>query len=424
MFVYALLQMISHLFNKFILFPVASIFAIACSLCMLQQSFAFAESRTASEMGSVTDFVDFWAASRLLITGGNPFSPGEVLRVQQSVGYKDSKPLLMWNPPWTLTVVLPFGTLDFIVSQFFWLLLHVFSILISAQILWRLYCRTEPKSYTPWIVTLTFIPCWYVLIMGQISPLILLGIAGFLLFERNHHYGLAGGSTALLLVKPHLVYLFWLALLVWILHKQHWWIALGALIAGSVMAVIPVIFDPAVYLQFVEMYRFPGRSTPFELPAPSLGTLLTLFIPHGEVPIQFVPPLIGSLWFFWHWRRHRDHWAWTEQIPVILLACLTLSAYAWTYDYVILLPAVIHGFSIVNRQDSRWYDNGAVRIYGVINGCYFIAKILSPAFYGASLAWVTFDIYFFWLAPAFSLLYLWLSAASRSVVLSARDTVA
>lgn len=84
-----------------------------------------------------------------------------------------------------------------------------------------------------------------------------------------------------------------------------------------------------------------------------------------------------------------------------MLVSLTLSAYAWTYDYVILLLAVIHGLAIVNRQGSPWYKNGVVLLYGGINGCYLISKLS-----------VTTDIYYFWLAPAFLLTYLGLGAFS------------
>jgi hypothetical protein len=49
--------------------------------------------------------------------------------------------------------------------------------------------------------------------------------------------------------------------------QRRWRAAFGAIVAGLIVAGIPMIIDPAVYFQFIDMYRFPGRSTPFELPA-------------------------------------------------------------------------------------------------------------------------------------------------------------
>jgi len=396
--------MIRRLINKVVRLPIAHGYVIIGLVCMLDQSSALASSHGASSPSIVTDFVDFWAAARLLLNGGNPFSPTEVLELQRSVGLVESKPLLMWNPPWTLSFVLPFGAMDFQVSQFFWLLLHVFFILLSAQKLWAIYSHVERKSYLPWIAVLTFIPAWFVLIIGQISALILLGIVGFLYFERKNQLFLAGVSTVLISVKPHLVYLFWIGLIVWIWKQRRWRAAFGAIVAGLIVAVIPMIIDPAVYSQFIEMYRFPGRSTPLELPAPSLGSLLTLYVPHGNVPIQFLPPLAGTLWFLWYGQRHKENWDWSEQMPIMILVSITLSAYAWTYDQVILLPAVFHGLALVNRQSSQWYKNGFVILYGGINACYFVAKLF-----------ITTDSYYFWLAPAFLLTYVGLGAfLSRS----------
>lgn len=400
--------MTPRLINKLILAPITSCSAIVCFLCVLHP-FAFAETHSVPNTGFVTDFVDFWAASRLLINGGNPFSPAEVLELQRSVGLGESRPLLMWNPPWTLSFVLPFGAMDFLLSQFFWLLLHIFFILLSARTLWVIYSQTERKSYLPWIAALTFIPTCFVLIMGQISPLVLLGIAGFLHFEKKNQLFLAGVSTALISVKPHLLYLFWVGLILWIWKYRRWGVAFGAIITGLVLAVIPVIIHPSIYYEFIYMYRFPGRSTPFELQAPSIGSLLTLYVPHGKLPIQFLPPLMGTVWFLWHWEHHKENWDWTEQMPIMLLVSLTMSAYAWTYDYVILLPAVIQGLALINRHDLPWYKNGLVLLYGGINGCYFISKLF-----------VTTDIYYFWLAPAFLLTYLGLRArASKSTSIPA-----
>jgi len=362
-----------------------------------------AESHGASSTDVPTDFVDFWAASRLLINGGNPFSPAEVLELQQSVGYREPKPLLMWNPPWTLSFILPIGFLDYGLSQFVWLILHVSLLLLSAQRLWAIYNPTARQPYLPWIAAFTFVPTLMVLIIGQITPLVLLGIVGFLYFERKDQLFWAGVSTTLISIKPHLVYLFWIGSTLWVWQQRRWRVACGAMVAGVIIAIIPAMIDPAVYFQFIEMYRFPGRSTPLELLAPSIGSFLTHYVPHGNLPIQFLPPLLGSLWFLWHWHKHKEHWNWPEQIPLMILVSLALSPYAWTYDQVILLPAVIHGFVMVKRQSGSWYKSGLGLLYVGANGCYLAGKVL-----------VTTDAYYFWLAPVFLLIYLGVNTVSRS----------
>ena len=119
--------------NKMVLLFSARCCAILCLSCALDPPAVFGNSHLPSNSSALTDFVSFWATSRLLIDGGNPFSPVEVLELQRALGFNDANPLLIWHPPWTLSFLLPFGAMPFQFSQFCWLLMHVFFILLSAQ---------------------------------------------------------------------------------------------------------------------------------------------------------------------------------------------------------------------------------------------------------------------------------------------------
>ena len=72
------------------------------------------------------------------------------------------------------------------------------------------------------IIAFTFVPTLFVLNMGQIAPLILLGVVGFLHFEKHKYWGLAGCALPLIAIKPHLLYLFWIALLLWVFDRGKW----------------------------------------------------------------------------------------------------------------------------------------------------------------------------------------------------------
>jgi hypothetical protein len=43
-----------------------------------------------------------------------------------------------------------------------------------------------------WLLTVTFVPSVFVLVIGQIAPLVLVGFAGFLYFERRGQNFTAG----------------------------------------------------------------------------------------------------------------------------------------------------------------------------------------------------------------------------------------
>src|SRR5437660_10371433 len=68
------------------------------------------------------DFLQYWAAGRLNATGGNPYDADQLLPLQRSAHRPDDKPaVVMWNPPWALTLAMPFGLLPPRTAQLLWL---------------------------------------------------------------------------------------------------------------------------------------------------------------------------------------------------------------------------------------------------------------------------------------------------------------
>ncbi|MGH7171157.1 MAG: hypothetical protein ACRELF_17775, partial [Gemmataceae bacterium] len=84
------------------------------------------------------DFVEYWAAGRLNVHGENPYDPVQVEQLERSVG-RDREGILMWNPPWTLALVMPLGLLDCRVAHLLWLCLHLVVLVWCSDALWRLY---------------------------------------------------------------------------------------------------------------------------------------------------------------------------------------------------------------------------------------------------------------------------------------------
>jgi hypothetical protein len=161
--------MIRRLINKVVRLPIAHGYVIIGLVCMLDQSFALAASHGASSPSIVTDFVDFWAASRLLLNGGNPFSPTEVLELQRSVGLVNPSRFDVESTvdAFIRSTVRRYGLQ---VSRFSGCCC-TFSSYCYQHVLWAIYSHVERKSYLPWIAVLTFIPAWFVLIIGQLSHL-------------------------------------------------------------------------------------------------------------------------------------------------------------------------------------------------------------------------------------------------------------
>src|SRR6266849_560672 len=71
------------------------------------------------------DFVEYWAAGRLNAHGENPYDGANLLPLEREAGRDTDVPVMMWNPPWTLTFVMPIGLLESRLGQLIWLLLHL-----------------------------------------------------------------------------------------------------------------------------------------------------------------------------------------------------------------------------------------------------------------------------------------------------------
>lgn len=285
------------------------------------------------------DFVEYWAAARLTLDGENPYDPAHLLPLQRTAGRDTDKAVMMWNPPWSLPVVLPLGLLPPREAQVLWLLVNLTAVGFCGDRLWLLLGGNRERRSVGWVVALAFVPTLFALQSGQISPLVLLGAVLFLEAERRGWHLAAGVATVLLAVKPHLAYLVWAAILVDAVARRRLGVILGGLAAGTAASLIPLAFDPHLLHQYADAM---GNRPPAEWVSPTPGTLLRFMFGTELFRLQFVPVLAGLAWFVWYWRTAGAYWDWAEQLPLLLLVSFVTAPYgAWPFDMVLLLPAVV-----------------------------------------------------------------------------------
>src|ERR1700733_12711133 len=68
------------------------------------------------------DFVEYWASGQLLAHHANPYDGDAILKIERSVGGypSDLPPLIMWNPPPALLLVLPLGFVGSRAGELLW----------------------------------------------------------------------------------------------------------------------------------------------------------------------------------------------------------------------------------------------------------------------------------------------------------------
>jgi hypothetical protein len=342
------------------------------------------------------DFVRIWAAGKLNLQGENPFDPIRIEQLQIEVGdYKSglNANSIMLNPPWAIPLVMPFGLFNYPLSRLAWLITSTFLILISSHMLWLIYSHNPKHHWLVLISVFIFAPTISVLEKGQITVLILLGITGFVYFSViNRNDWLAGVFLALASIKPQMIVLFWIVLLIWIIQQRRWLIIISTSISVLSLTLLAMIFNPHIIEQYLGMLQSYQIS---DWAVPTIGSYLRFFwLGTQRFWLQFLPVMLGGIWVIYYWYRHHKSWNWVDELPIILLVSMVVSPYSWTYDLVILVPAMVLATILIATDWKRW-----------------TTLLLAILFLGISLLDLVLhmkldDFWFIWVAPALLIWFL------------------
>ena len=349
------------------------------------------------------DFVPFWAGGRLNIAGDNPYDPQNIEQLQIAAGGEPSGSYtisIVLNPPWAISLVMPFGYIDYKLSRIVWLISSILLILLSSQLLWKIFSGNDKQRWLALLVAFIFAPTISVLEVGQIGPLLLIGLTGFLYFSVvNRKDWLAGPFLALASIKPQVTYLFWIALLLWVIRERRWLLIVSTSLTVILLTMIAMVFNPHIIQQYISMlqtYRIVDWANP------TIGAYLRYFwFGIDKFWLQLIPPFFGGLWLIYYWYKKHTSWKWVDEIPFLLLISQITSPYTWTYDLVILIPSILQATIWIMTDWKRWSTFFLVIIYLCIN----ILDLL--------LHRTLSDFWFIWLAPAL-LIWFWLTRRLHS----------
>jgi hypothetical protein len=339
------------------------------------------------------DFVEYWCAGWLNLQGENPYNPVRMYQLEQDIGWDIGQAVMMWNPPWTLSLAMPLGLLPWRVAQIVWLFVKLAALAYCADRLWRYYAGPPARVWIGWTITFTFFPTLVALNVGQISPFLLLGATLFLILERAGLGFWAGFACVLLSVKPHLAYLFWLAVGLDAVFNRRFAIVLGGLSGGVAASLWPLLENPVVFGQYFAALR---DHPPAQWMSLTGGTLLRLAFGSEHFWLQFLPPAVGFAWFAFSWAAHRRRWDWGERLPWLLFVSFVTAPYgAWPYDLVLLLLPMLR--LAARLAAEREGAGSAVALLG------FVA--VNAAMIGLNVAEV-YSVWFAWVAPVLLVLAL------------------
>lgn len=294
------------------------------------------------------DFLEYWSAGRVNLAGENPYDQQLMAALQQ--GMSRTLPVMMYNPPMALTFATPLSLLPYPVARVLWFLVSIALTALAVAWLWELAGGARSRLFLVWILAFFFAPTLTMLQRGQLSILMLLGLAGFLRYQQMGRLWLAGAFAALTVLKPHWLPLFWLALLLWSIDRRKWQPLLGAAGALAVTTAIPLLFNPGLLAQ----YGFAAaHEAPLDWYTPTIGGALRAWLGPEKTWLQFASLPLGVLWLAFYWLRNRSAWDWRIHLPAVTIASVITAVYGWPYDQVVLLVALVPAIQLLFASRSR-----------------------------------------------------------------------
>jgi hypothetical protein len=340
------------------------------------------------------DSIAYWAAGKLLVSGHDPYDVGQVLALERSQGYSESKPLVLRTPPWSLFLVIPLGRLNAFAAWTLWVALSLGAVIVSIRLCWKIYGNAARPPAIFLVVAYLFAPIPACLVAGQMGLVLLLGIVLFLWWEPSHPF-IAGMALILPLAKPHVLSLVWVVLVFWAVKEKQRRLLAGLILAFVMATGLALIFQPAIFQHYQAMLRQASIGHEF---IPAFSGVIRLLLFRRLFWVQFIPMALGLAWACWFYRKNRARWNWREHGPALLIVSVLTTPYAWLTDEVVLLPAILQAAIWVysRRHQLAVRSKLAVSMFAALNfllllilnakvpfatGIYFWSSLLWSAWY-------------------------------------------
>jgi hypothetical protein len=341
------------------------------------------------------DYLEYWASGQLCVAGENPYDPTRLREVQEQTGLHVDMAVMMWNPPWTLALVIPFGLLPVNSGLLLWLAIHLGLVLTSADLLWRSFGGEPRLRWVSWLLAVGFAPTIFLLGSGQITAVPLFGLAGYLAAKRAGRPGLAGMAAALTAVKPHLLALFGLALLLDAVRSRSGRVVVlagGAALAAATLMTMAL--HPPVLTEYLKTVLAPSSADHRGLADwshPTLGYHLRALVAPRSFAAQVIPLAVAATGLVVVWWRHRRTWSMVAAVPLLTLGSMLAAPYgAWSFDLVLLLvPVLAAAAKLATPRTHRrtWVLAGVW--FAVVSGILFACLLQTPKVPELTYVWVT-----------------------------------
>lgn len=334
------------------------------------------------------DFIEYWSAWQLMLQGDNPYDYTLMHSLQLSEGQAANRTVMMWNPPWTATLLAPLLALPFSAAAMIWLVLQVLLLALVALLMPRVFGGVDQPLILKWCATTVFIPVFSALDLGQLGVLFLTSIVCFLLLEKERRFALCGAVLIPLLCKPHLFFLFAVPGVVWLRRlsrdeRQRFLCGLSAGFAALVVLTLLVSPNSLAYWFAAMEMRDSADATIGAYPTVAWRTLTVTTFARDAMqsltgtrplwPMWAVPAVAFAATSAFFITRRQRSFSWTEVTPPLLCLSLLFGSYGWFCDHAVLAvcqASVVLGSARYVRPWTRrlmWILVATIQVVALVN---------------------------------------------------------
>ncbi len=312
---------------------------------------SFLVALTPSSMRSAKlcpDFIQFWTAATLITSGQDPYNPALQAAIHRNLGWsRETNGLGLYDflpyyyPPWMGWLAIPLLPLGYPLAKWAWLVANGELLMLSG------YLLRDRMPGLPRAVPVVFVPLFALsvtaLLIGQVSPLILLLLVVSWRWVDQGRDAAGGCALALAMVKPQLTAVLVLGAMTWAATRSRWRIVGGFAATLSGLSLVSTAIQPRWLLAMLEAPRVTTLPTAL---FPQCGTAWMTVLRwqglHGvglwAGYLAAALPCLGLLI-----ATARDRAApFAHVVAWGLIAAFFVAPYGRYYDFpVLLLPAIV-----------------------------------------------------------------------------------
>jgi hypothetical protein len=329
---------------------------ILCSMILILGFFFNSLQNLSHEDYRNSNFLKFWAAGHMILTGQNPYDPTRWYEEQLNLGATQVPDRIFLYPLPQAYFMIPLALLPITGSFIVWGIISQAIIAATCFILLNKFAKTEQiRLFLPLVVFLLFFgPIYLSLHIGSIGAMALVALLGAILLLERRKTFLAGMLFSILVLKPSqgLPILFLVGL--WFLVKRDWKVIIGMTLGGMILFISGWLYDPLWVQKFLlNSQTVTGRTLGLQSNIFSYAYLYC----NKEVDCTRIMGAVGILLvlglgcvFLWFNRERLSIW---EVVVIIIPIGFVSTIYIWSYDQLLyIFPILWISANLVKKTKS------------------------------------------------------------------------